>query len=169
MAEQKETIEVKKDMLQQLFDKIEAQDKRAAEQDKKLDAMAKANKAGVELAEHRLLRNPEALMREEPQFKQQEKITVVDVPATIDGAYVKDCCPYCIKVHKGQPTILDVTTGGKYACRRCGKHWFPWAIFPEDGSTGPHPYNILMERGEKEKFEEWLKIQKLEANQKVAV
>lgn len=113
---------------------------------------------GVELAEHRLLRNSEERLREEPMMKQQEKITVIDKPAINGGEYLKEKCPYCIKNHKGKPTIQDLTKGGKYACRRCGKHWHSWAIFPNDGSEGPMEYSVHLERGDLERVEEMERI-----------
>ena len=102
-----------------------------------------------------------------PKKREQDmlKIQVVEQPATIDGEYVKDKCPACLKFRPGMDTILDLTLGGKYSCRRCGKHWSAWAIFPEDGSDGPLDYNILLERngGEKEEYMNWKKIQDAKA------
>lgn len=127
----------------------------------RLTALESKKGPGIETAEQRLLKSGAVGMKDPDQRKVQESIEVVDTQVVIDGTYIKDKCPYCIKFHKGKPTILDVTNGGKYCCRRCGKHWFPWAIFPEDGSEGPYEYNLLAERGEKEKFEEFLKNQEL--------
>lgn len=154
MAENSEKVTIDKSELKTLMDR--------------LTALESKKGPGIETAEQRLLKSNALSMRDPDQRKVQESIQVVDEPATIDGGYIKDKCPYCIKFHKDKPTILDVTTGGKYCCRRCGKHWFPWAIFPEDGSEGPHEYNLLMERGEKEKFEEYLKTQELKKQAKVA-
>ena len=58
-------------------------------------------------------------------------------------AFRLDICPFCAE--KKAQNVCDVTKGGKWACRTCGKHWFPWAIGKK--------YSILLEQGEREKVE----------------
>lgn len=149
-------------------DMLLAQAKQSGELLKRLEKLESAPKGGpgMETTAMRYSNIYKAgLLAETPEAKKREaeSIQVVDERATIDGDYVKDKCPWCIKFHAGKPTILDVTLGGKYSCRRCGKHWAPWAIVPEDGSDGPLKYNILLERngGEKEPYFEWVRNEEL--------
>ena len=58
-------------------------------------------------------------------------------------AFRLDICPFCAE--KKAQNVCDVTKGGKWACRTCGKHWFPWAIGKK--------YSLLLEQGEREKVE----------------
>jgi len=134
------------------------------------DLEKKSKGPGIETTAMRLERDFRKQNMPENQNEVQKSIKVVDQPATEGGVMLHDKCPYCIKFHEGKDTILDQTNGGKYACRRCGKHWAPWAIFPEDGSEGPLPYNILLERngGEKEAYDGWKKLQDAKAGLPVA-
>lgn len=59
-------------------------------------------------------------------------------------AYRLNICPFCEEIPSKQ-NVCDVTKGGKWACRTCGKHWFPWAIGKK--------YSLLLEQGEREKVE----------------
>ena len=38
----------------------------------------------------------------------------------------KDCCPYCTE--HGDSSLLDLTKSGRWACRKCGKHWYGEAL-----------------------------------------
>lgn len=159
--------EPKKDdvvLSKEYHDKLVNDAKAANDLLKRLEALeAKSKGPGIETAEIRYKKAAIDMLKVEDQSKVQDSIKVEDTPATIDGHYIKDKCPYCIKNHPNKPTILDLTLAGKYQCRRCGKNWSSWAIEPEDGSDGPLPYNITLERngGEKEAYFEWARNQEL--------
>lgn len=161
----KEMVSVTKEQLDSLIKKATEANGIA----QRLEALEKNSKGpGLETTSHRYAKiYKDGLSVDTPatQAKNRESITVVEEPGTIDGEYVKDKCPFCIKNHAGKPTILDVTNAGKYSCRRCGKHWAPWAIFPEDGSDGPLEYNVLLERdgGDKKEYEAWKKLKDAKA------
>jgi hypothetical protein len=172
--DKKETVTLEREKFDRLLTRLDALEK--AEKDR-------ASKGpGIETAAMRLLRDSENRMREEPQAIQQAKLKLVDEPATNDGNMPlvnQDKCAWCLKQHMklyaeakkaGQTyEVLDLTNGGKYACRRCGKHWHPWAIFPEDGSEGPLPYSIHLERGDKDKVEELEKLRAAKAGLPVSI
>lgn len=154
-------------MTKEQYDFLMSQTKQNAEMLKRLEKLEQSPKGtGLETTAMRYSKAyKDGLLHDTPESKKREaeSIQVLDERSTIDGEYIKDKCPWCIKFHAGKPTILDVTNGGKYSCRRCGKHWAPWAIFPEDGSDGPLKYNILLERngGEKEAYFEWMRNEEL--------
>lgn len=130
-------------------------------------------KAGIETAQQRFAKDIHARMKGETNAEAQRSIVIVEEPAEKDGQYIVDMCPWCVKANKNKPegfdpktsSLLDITNGGKYSCRRCGKHWHPWAIFPETyfpeyGLTkGPLPYSIHVEQGNFEKVENQLKLE----------
>lgn len=123
--------------------------------------VAKGGKQGIETSVHRLLNKPQD--HEPDHMEAEDKIQVVDEPATKDGKMIKDACPYCKKFHPGKKTILDLmTNSGKYACRRCGKHWNLWAIKESEVSGELYPYTEALERGDKKRveYQERLKMAK---------
>jgi hypothetical protein len=158
-------------------ERAEAAEKRA-EAAEKLAASKKGS--GIETTAQRFERNMQERMFEEPRQKQEAKLKLMDEPANIgDQPMVnKDKCPYCIKFHaaiyeKAKQTgqtyeVIDLDHG-KYVCRRCGKHWVAWAIYPEDGSPGPMEYSLYLEQGNKEKVEEMEKLKKAKAGLPVSV
>lgn len=129
----------------------------------RVDSLEKKSKGpGIETTAMRMEKNYREINKTEDINQVRKAIMVKDEAATIDSVMLHDKCPFCIKYFAGLPTILDQTKGGKYACRRCGKHWSPWAIEPEDGSEGPLAYNILLERngGDREAYAQWVKDMK---------
>lgn len=136
----------------------------------RVQSLEEKSKGGIETAALRIGKNFQERMKNPDQNLEQVNTIMVDEPAEIGSVMLHDKCPFCIKMHKGKQTILDLTNGGKYSCRRCGKHWAPWAIFPEDGSDGPLEYNVLLERngGEKPEYEAWKKLKDAKAGLPVA-
>lgn len=163
-------------------ERAEAAMKRAEAAEKQMNLMAKKGGGGIETTAQRFEKDIAQRMYEEPKVKQEAKLHLSGDPSTNaleDVPMVnQDKCPYCIKTHaklyaegKEKGTTYEVIDlhHGKYVCRRCGKHWVAWAIFPEDGSPGPMEYSLYLEQGNREKVEEMQKIKLAKAGMPVQV
>lgn len=157
----KSTMEVEKSFLKGLMDTMHAMELRLEEAEKNAK-----KKGGIETAAMRLSNK---LMAKEPDpLKVQESIEVVDVPTEMNAEMLHNCCPFCLKFHKGKPTILDKSDkSGKFACRRCGKHWYPWALVASETSGDKYPYTLALEQGDKQKVERMERIQMAKAGMPV--
>ena len=102
---------------------------------------------------HRELRSQREVIHEPAKLvkkpvlicEQCKKDSISDAGTCAKCGYVAfrlDICPFC---EDKVSNVCDVTKGGKWACRTCGKHWFPWAIGKK--------YSLLLEQGEREKVE----------------
>lgn len=163
--EQKETIQVDRNQMQEMLDRMNKQDKLIEELQKS------KGKSGVETT---FDRHRSGKMKIDTPV--DKKINIVDEPATIDedASQMKyDCCPYCEKFNpkpkdfSGVWTILDPTTGGKFSCRRCGKYWLPESF--EEGLHGQmRVYSKDLEMGNMERVEEKERIM-LARNEQIMV
>ena len=81
----------------------------------------------------------EASMKRGDQ-KAQEPPRIVHQPATVDGTMKENICPKCND--RKEANICDISRTGKWACRKCGKNWYDWAI--------GQPYTLELEQGERD-------------------
>lgn len=144
---EKNTIEIDKGFLKNLMDQMHGLTLRV----EKAESEAKKNKGLVETSMQKLAARTRPV--EPDPLKVQESIIVVDVPTTLDSQMLHNACPFCKKFHAGLPTIQDKTDSGKFACRRCGKHWWPWALAKSEMSGDEYPYSVALEQGDKARVE----------------
>lgn len=148
----RDQVTVDRSFMKEMFDKMHDMEMRLSEAEKS----AKKGK-GVETATMRLV--AKADLREPDPEVAQKSIKVVDVPATMDSVMLHNECPYCEKFNKGLATIQDKTANGKFACRRCGKHWWPWALKPSETTLKKYPYSLALEQGDKKRVDYQERIQ----------
>lgn len=97
-----------------LEDKIEAFDSKLPDLASTLEEIQRRN------AEAEAKPKPDANLIESDGFEERSITKGNPKPLPFTGK--KDCCPWCSE--RAKPSLLDLTTSGRWACRQCGKHWY---------------------------------------------